>query len=63
MTELNKDGLIAGSQVDFETMKRINRERNENARQEERKRSGAGKIHTNEQQVQNTPKPTRKKKA
>lgn len=27
MSELNKDGLIPGQQVDFQTMQRINRER------------------------------------
>lgn len=27
MSETNKDGLIPGQQVDFETMQRVNRER------------------------------------
>lgn len=29
MSELNKDGLIPGQQVDFETLQRVNRQRKE----------------------------------
>lgn len=29
MSDLNKDGLIPGQQVDFETMQRVNRQRKE----------------------------------
>lgn len=63
MSKLNKDGLVAGSQVDFETMQRINRERCQDAKPQPKQRAGKREVHADEQQVQDTPKPTRKKKA
>ena len=59
----NEDGLIPGQTVDFDTMRKINLERKDNARREQTEGSGTGQVHADKPKVQNTPKPTRKKKA
>jgi len=64
MSDLNKDGLTPGQSVDFETLMKIknkNKEVKSDGKQQERKEKTSVRTG-DESKLQNTPKPTSKKK-
>lgn len=64
MPELNKDGLIPGQHVEFEVMMRIKAEQNKKAVDNGKAtREKTTSVRTSdESELQDTPKPTSKKK-